>query len=1287
MLNKRLNTFNEQIDLCLPRERRGLRRMFQRLKDAREAERPGLLQGLEEALEVALKRKALRTGALPQVAFSGDLPIHGHHQEIRAAISNNQVVIVCGETGSGKSTQLPILCLEMGLGVNGWIGHTQPRRLAARTIAGRISEELGSELGRAVGYKIRHTDKTSPDCYVKVMTDGILLSELQSDRLLAGYDTIIIDEAHERNLNIDFILGYLKRILPKRPDLRLIIASATIDVAGFSDYFNGAPVIAVSGRTYPVEVRYHPLEDAALTALSREEALLEAVTELNARQPGDILVFLEGEREIHGMAAFLRKRQLPDTDILPLYSRLSSAQQNAIFKPHQRRHIILATNVAETSLTIPAIHYVIDFGNARISRYSYRSKVQRLPIEKISQASANQRKGRCGRIAAGVCIRLYSEEDFNGRPAFTDAEILRTNLAAVILRMKALRLGAIEKFPFLEPPDRRYINDGKRLLVELGALGKEGELTQTGQRLSRLPVDPRFGRMLLAANDWSCLAEILIIVSALSVQDPRERPLEAQAKADEAHRQFNDERSDFLWFVNLWRRLFAGEQRITDSQLSKFCRRNFLSYLRMQEWWDIYGQLKGVVRELGYQINKAPADYNSIHRALLPGLLSQVAFREDEREYTGARGIKLQIFPGSGQFKNPPKWIAAAELAETSRLYARVVARIEPEWLLAPARHLLNSQYFEPFWDSKTGQVRAYEKVSLYGLVLIPKRKVNYGPIAPAAAREIFIRALADGRYASPGDFYQANNEIIKTIRTLEQKARRPDILNEEAIYDFYNKSIAENIYSAKEFERWRKSTEKGGERLLYLNADMIMYHDAEEINSANFPDILINNRIKLPVSYKYELGAEDDGITVEVPLHELNRIDTAMFERLVPGLLGEKISLLIKSLPKTLRKKLVPVPDSVRDCLAHVQNSNGPLFKVLSEYLFKTRGVEISPSEWRQEALPDYLRVNVKVVDDTGVVLAAGRDMTRIKAVLRHHTADFFSALDSKDYSRDGLTSWSFGDLPREIEVKHNGKTVTAYPAIIDKGDSVSLRPLDTKEKADLETHKGVHRLFMFALAKEIKYLRKHLPDIEEIGLLYASIGAIEEIRADIIHATVERAFLSGAEEIRTEQRFLTVKQSGQKRLISVANGLCGLALNIMRLYQAVHSLLDNGDGPYRTRVFADIQTQLAGLIYPGFIQNTPTNWLNCYPRYLEAIKLRLKKLDQSPQKDEKKSAELKGLMESYQRLKQEGRNRDMEDELQSLHWQLQELRVSLYAQELKTVTTVSVKRLAQQIDALRNH
>lgn len=1259
---------------------RDARRLDRRLQRAGTAELPELVQAVEAAGERYQARRAGR----PEPDFPADLPISARRDEIIDAIQQHQLVIVCGETGSGKTTQLPKLCLAAGRGCRGFIGHTQPRRLAARTLADRIASELGTAPGTSVGYKIRHQDNTDPATYIKLMTDGILLAELRSDRDLLDYDTLIIDEAHERSLNIDFIIGYLKKLLARRPDLKVIVTSATIDVERFSKHFDDAPIIEVSGRSYPVDVRYRPFEDDE--DLAFEHAVLNAVHELSGRDRGDILVFLEGEREIHELAKFLRKQNLPDTDILPLYARLGAAGQGKIFQPHKRRHIVLATNIAETSLTIPGIRYVIDGGYARISRYSPRSKIQRLPIEKIAKAPANQRKGRCGREAPGVCIRLYGEEDFAARPDFTEPEIQRTNLASVVLQMKALGLGDVAKFPFLDKPDKRQISDARRLLIELGALDDRDKLTDTGRQLAKLPLDPSFGRMLLAAGDMQCLNEALIIISALSIQDPRERPLEAQEKADASHQQFRDERSDFLGFLNLWNFVEDLSAKLSKNQFRHACRENFLAYVRIREWRDIHRQLNQQMRELGYRRNSEPASYETLHTALATGLLSHVAQKTAPGEYTGARGVKLKIFPGSSQFEKKPKWIMAAELVETSQLFARTVAAIEPDWLLKPAAHLVRTETFEPAWDREAQRVNARERVTLYGLPLVAARPVHYGRIAPAEARKLFIQhALVDGELRTRAPFFRHNKKLVAEIRREEQKIRRPDILDEQALFDFYDERVPASVCDGAGFERWRKKAERNDPQLLFASREQLVRQAPE--TDIDYPDQLQVNGIRLPVDYAFRPGTEADGVTVTVPLPLLNQLDADSFEKLVPGLLQEKIIALLKSLPKRLRRQLVPIPDTASRLLPLVRETSGPLPEAMTACLLQLTGIEVPVSEWQGGELPLHLQPRFRVIDEQGKTLACDRDYDSLQQQFADAAAASFAGSLQTGVERDQLFTWDFDELPETIDMEQSGFKVQAYPALVDEGDSVAIRCFDTRAKAERQMQFGLLRLFMLELDREVRYLRKNLPDIQKLCMAYSPLGSCESLKEMIISRAVQLACMPpGGKMIRSREVFNEYLESGRKQLVEKANDLCELLTDVLSRYNSLRAQITGNVSPQSLAAVRDIREQLDHLVYRDFVSDIPVEVLQHYPRYLKAIEKRLEKLNSNPGRDRQLVAQVASWWQDYLKLASAYAGQENQpDMLIQYRWLIEEYRVSLFAQELKTAQPVSPERLKSLREQLR--
>ena len=1234
------------------------------------------LEALEQAIREASLRAARRAAALPRPELPSALPITARCEDIAAALTDHQVVVVCGETGSGKSTQLPKLCLALGRGVLGMIGHTQPRRIAARSLAARVAHELGSAIGHAVGYKVRFGDKVGPNAYLKLMTDGILLAELEHDRRLLAYDTLIIDEAHERSLNIDLLLGCLKRLLPRRPELRLIVTSATIDPERFSRYFDGAPVIEVSGRGYPVEVRYRPLrgdDDEQDGDLST--AIGAAVDEIARIDRGDILVFLPGEREIREAAATLGRRHLPATEVLPLYARLGSAEQDRVFLPHPHRRIVLATNVAETSLTVPGIRYVIDTGLARINRYSPHSKVQRLVHERISRASADQRKGRCGRQSAGVCIRLYSEDDYRTRPEHTDPEVLRVSLAALILKLGSLHLGAPEDFPFLEPPDPRQVKAGYKLLEELGAVEAGGALSGLGRRLARLPTDPRIGRMVLAAESWNCLTEVLIIASGLSIQDPRERPHEAQAEADEAHRQFVDGNSDFLWFLNLWRYHQEKAREFSQNKLRGLCRSHFLSYVRMQEWREVQAQLSSLSQELGLSRNAEAASYEAIHRALLTGLLGNIGFKTEQNEYTGARGVKFYLFPGSALFKRPPAWVMAAEIAETTRRYARGAAVIEPEWVEATAAHLLRRSHSDPHWEKKAGRACAYERVTLYGLTLAHGRKVDYTAIDPAGARHLFIRsALVEGDYDSAAPFLIHNRRLVAEAADLEHRARRLDILcDESARCDFYEARIPPEVVCAQGFEAWRKSAERDDPKRLYFEWADLIRPDLSLDLEAGYPLDLSLDGQRFPLSYRFEPGHEEDGVTVTLPLALLNALDPRPFEWLVPGLLREKVTALIQSLPKALRRHCIPVDQCVDACLMSMEPGSGSLLEALCRGLDRHRGLAIRAEDFDTGVLPEYLAMRFRVTTEGGAVLGQGRSLCDLKRRFGKEAQLAFRRQAASGIERDGITRWDFGALQRQVARRHGGLSLQGFPALVDRTRSVAIRVFDSAAEADEEGRRGLRRLFMLSLPEQLRYLRKGPPGFEATVLLYLGIGTRDELLDDLTEAAFDRVFIGQNGDVRGPDEFEARLEAGRAQVVAEFEALCACARDNLSQFQDLRKRLERFTGG----AGADVREQLQYLIYPGFVSATPEEWLKHLPRYLKAISLRLERLARDPAKDRERSVRVAALWRPCRARLDAG---ERTAELLRFRFLLEEFRVSLFAQELGTAVPVSEARLARQ-------
>ncbi|MGV8836278.1 ATP-dependent RNA helicase HrpA [Cellvibrio sp.] len=1305
------SSYKQSIVNVMGRDRHNLIRRLGEIEKLARAEKP-YDQALEKWQGQLARSQAdvqRRQQLVPLDIEFPNLPVCEKREEIAQIIANNQVVVLAGETGSGKTTQIPKICLTIGRGVSGLIGHTQPRRIAANTVANRIAEELKTTLGEKVGYQVRFSDQSNENTLIKVMTDGILLAEIQHDPYLNKYDTLIIDEAHERSLNIDFLLGYLKQLLPKRPDLKLIITSATIDLERFSQHFNNAPIIEVSGRTYPVEVWYRPLYEFEASDESENEpdqyaAIVDAVHEIELHEKtgsgargGDILIFLSGEREIREAAEALRKAQFAHMEVIPFYARLSLAEQQKVFAPHTGRRIVLATNVAETSITVPGIRYVIDPGFARISRYSYRTKVQRLPIEPVSQASANQRKGRCGRVAEGICIRLYSEEDFNSRPAFTDAEILRTNLAAVILQMLQLRMGDIHKFPFIDAPDHRLISDGFKLLEELHAVNAKNQLTPVGQQLSKLPLDPRLARMLLSAQEQSCVRELLIISSALSVQDPRERPAEKQQAADQSHRRFWAEHTDFAGFVNLWDYFETQRQELTQNQLRKLCKKEFLSYLRLREWRDVHHQLCVAVKDLGIRVNSESANYESVHKALLTGLLGNLGFNHEEREYLGARNRKFAIFPGSSLAKKTPKWIMAAELIETSKLFAHTVAKIEPEWVIAAAEHLVKRQHFEPHYDSRSGQVMVFEKITLYGLTIVEKKSVSFSHIDPIQCREVFIRAaLVEGQYdqhpkrkslqnKNPDtDFFAHQQQLLIELEDLESKARRRDIVvDEQVIFDFYNERIPESVVNLAGFDAWRKKAEQQNPKLLFLTREILMRHGAGAITQAQFPNELEWRGMVFPLSYHFEPNHAFDGVSIHVPMSVLHQVPEQRLEWLVPGMLREKCIGLIKSLPKTVRKHFVPVPDVVDKILATLSPDNKPLTEALGLQLKRLTGVDVSKEAWLETNVDDYYRFNIHVVDDKGKVIASGRELAPLRDKYRERVQQNIQSA-ATNIERDGIVGWDFSELPQAIQLSRGGISIRAYPALVDKQSSVALQVLDNPLHALDITQRGLARLVSLSLAQTVKYLQKELLKGQEVALTLAGIGNREQVADDLIMASIKQLAVPDQKNLpRTQIAFDERVNLIKEKLIAHAQDLANHLVSSLKLLVDVKKQLKQQKNMLVLAfTISDINQQLAQLFYPGLVYKTPALWLQQYPKYMRGIQQRLEKAALNPQKDKLQLAE---IAPHWQRLvdylAKEGDYRLTQNAaLMDYRWWIEELRISLFAQTLKTQVPVSDKRMDKQ-------
>ncbi|UFH50881.1 ATP-dependent RNA helicase HrpA [Pseudomonas sp. KNUC1026] len=1290
-----LDTLLKNLDQAQNADRHRLRRQLHELRKNPDPQR--LAQWLER-FQASCALVEQRRASVPAIRYDDQLPIAARRDEIKKVLAEHQVVVIAGETGSGKTTQLPKICLELGRGQFGLIAHTQPRRIAARSVAARVAEELGSPLGQLVGYQVRFEDQTGPQSLVKLMTDGILLAETQHDRFLERYDTIIVDEAHERSLNIDFLLGYLKTLLPRRPDLKLIITSATIDLERFSKHFGDAPIIEVSGRTYPVDTWYRPLvreqdEDgnAVEDDLSVDQGILAALDEIAAHErnerkgPGDVLVFLPGEREIRDAAEMLRKAQLRHTEILPLYARLSPSEQQRIFQSHPGRRVVLATNVAETSLTVPGIRYVIDSGTARISRYSYRAKVQRLPIEAVSQASANQRKGRCGRVEPGICIRLYSEDDFNARPTFTDPEILRTNLAAVILQMLHLRLGEIDAFPFIEPPDGKAISDGFNLLQELCAVNREQQLTPLGRQLARLPIDPRLGRMLLEGTRQGSLAEVLIVASALSVQDPRERPAERQQAADQAHAQWKDPDSDFAALVNLWNGFEEQRQALGSNALRNWCRKHFLNYLRMREWRDAHRQLALISRELQLKVNPEPADYPRLHKAVLAGLLSQIGQKTEEGDYLGARQRRFWVHPSSGIGRKRPQWIMAAELVETTKLYARMVAKIDSQWLEPLAAHLIKTNHFEPHWEKKRGQVVAFEQVTLYGLIIIGRRPVHYGPVDPVVSRELFIReGLVRGDIQSRARCLAANRALLEQLDELEAKARRRDILaDEETLYAYYEARLPADIHQAATFDAWYRVQSQKNPQLLIMQPEDVLARDANEVTAAQYPDVLRLGELSLPLSYHFEPNHPRDGVTVRVPAPLLPALPGERLEWLVPGLLEAKSIALVRNLPKALRKNFVPVPDFVKASLERMVFAEGALPQALGAQLLRMTGARVSDEAWAEAAslVEPHLKMNIEVVDGKGRPLGEGRDLAEVTARFAEASQAALSVPRQAEAAAP-VQAKGFANVAETARQHFAGLEMTVYPALAEEGGQVHEARFSTAAEAAWQHRRALQRLLLQQLAEPAKFLRGKLPGLTELGLLYRELGRVEALIEDILLASLDACVLEGEATLpRDGAALANLAERKRSAWAEHAEQLARRVLEVLKLWHGLQKRFKGKIDLAQAVALNDIKQQLGALVYAGFVRETPTQWLKELPRYLKAIEQRLEKLPGQVQRDRVCSGELTGYWAQYQaRLAKHGQEGKRDDALVTYRWWLEEYRVSLFAQQLGTRVPVSDKRLGKQ-------
>lgn len=1283
-LQAEIKSIEEKINQCFSKDKNGFIRRIKKIKNTKEDQinrnaLTALLKHVEKSSALLQQKKQ----SVPEITFPESLPITAKLNEIEKALSEHQLIVLCGETGSGKTTQLPKLCLKMGRGIDGMIGHTQPRRLAARSVSARIAEELKTEPGTAVGYKVRFKDQTRENSYIKLMTDGVLLSEIQQSPLLKHYDTLIIDEAHERSLNIDFLLGYLKRLLPKRPDLKVIITSATIDPEKFSKHFNDAPIILVSGRTFPVELRYRPFEDVSLS-----DAICEAVDELLREKEGDILVFLSGERDIRDAAEALRKKQYRHTEILPLLARLSAKEQNRIFHPGGLRRIVLATNVAETSLTVPGIRYVVDSGLARISRYSFRSKMQRLPIEKISRAAADQRKGRCGRVAEGICIRLYSDDDFQARPEFTEAEIHRTNLASVILQMAYAGMGEMESFPFVDPPDQRMINDGLRLLRELNAYDEEG-ITKTGREMAAFPLDPQLSRMLIEARLENCLAEILIIVSALAIQDPRERPVEKQQAADEKHQAFEDKKSDFLFYLNLWKTFQEKRKELSQNKARQWCSKNFLSYMRIREWQDVHDQLIYQVKHLRFQYKTPAADqeinYDGIHRALLSGLLGHVGLKTEEDDYLGARGRKFHLFPGSGLFKKKPKWIMAAEIVETQKVYARCNAIIQPQWLEEKGRHLLSYQYTEPHWQKKTAQVSALQSALLFGLPVFSKRKVNYGPINPQECRELFIWALVRGDYQPNFAFLKHNRKLLDDIRRLEAKSRRLDVLvDEKNLFDFYDHHIKAGIYNGPAFEKWWKNESKKQPELLNMERESLMQHDASAVTGDQFPDHMMFNGIKLKLEYIFDPKLKHDGVCLHVPLMALNSVDAIRCEWLVPGMLREKVIALLRSLPKGLRKNFVPVPDFADACLQSMSIGNKPLTVELAEQLKRMTGVSIDYQDWRPELLESYLLMSFKLLDNKGRLIRQANNLLELQKEYEGEIKEQAMPDDFSAFEKEDITSWVVGDLNKVQTIRQAGVEIKLYPALKKEGKKVALRLFENRQLAETAMRSGVRQLIRLNLSEQLRQMQKMQTGLQAMCLLYRNIGSCQELADDLLDCSIEDAFMLDKLP-STETEYQAILQSGKARMSDCLLERYKQCAGWLEQYQVIQKRLKKMPINW-LEAGADIQDQCQHLLFRHFLVEVRPERLQHYSRYLKAIIARLDKLEADSSKDRAARLKVQPYWERYkERAKMLAEQQRESAALETYRWLIEEYRVSLFAQPIKTAVPVSEKRLNQSWEEVK--
>ncbi|MEZ6116915.1 MAG: ATP-dependent RNA helicase HrpA [Pirellulaceae bacterium] len=1283
------SSYHSQIDRCMLKDRFRLRKMVRQLSERHKSQQPanGLAQKLEEAIQRSVELRQQRLETQPKINYPAELPVSEHREEIIRAIQANQVVVVAGETGSGKSTQLPKLCLEAGFGTSAMIGHTQPRRIAARSVADRVAEELGCSLGQEVGFKIRFTDKSSDRTLIKVMTDGILLAETQTDRFLENYDAIILDEAHERSLNIDFLLAFLHQTLQRRRDLRLIITSATLDAERFAAHFGNesgpAPVIQVSGRTYPVDVQYRPLQEDERGETDVYTGIVAAVDELSRIGSGDVLVFLPTERDIREATKRLRSSHVANqanTLILPLYARLSAAEQNKIFQTGKHRRIVLATNVAESSLTVPGIRYVVDSGTARISRYSPKVKVQRLPIEAVSKASADQRKGRCGRLGPGVCIRLYSAEDYDARDRYTTPEIRRTNLASVILQAKALRLGEIESIPFLDPPRPDAIRDGYKTLFEIGALDAKRELTDIGRRLARLPVDPRVGRMVLAADSNGCLAEVLIIAAALEIQDPRERPLEKQQAADQAQQKFQDERSDFISYLKLWDMYHHWKESLSKSQVKKACQQNFLSVNRMYEWTEIHRQLKELAKANGLKQSARKDDYNLIHQSLLSGLLSGVALRTSDFEYTGAGGVKFHLWPGSGVFSKKPKWIFAAELLETTRRYGRNVAVIQPEWLEPIAAHLIKRSCSDPHWSSKAASAMAYEKLSLFGLPVVPKRRIRYRQIDPEESRRLFIQhGLVENQIHTNAKWHQQNQQVIAEIAELAAKTRKREyLLDEYTLFAAYDRKLPETVCDLADLNRWLKKSAANRQQFPFTVDDLVHSH-ATDLDHQQFPELLRIGQMELPVKYNFQPGADEDGVTVSVPVEVVNQVSEADLEWLVPGLVEEKVLALIRSLPKPIRRNLVPAPDTAKKVADSLVYGQGDFMQEVCQRLGKIAEEPIRPSDFQSDKIPRHLRIHIEVLGHDGQKHAAGRELPNLRQELKQADIKSNVAVSLDHWDRVDIVTWDFGDIPESEQLLRHGIPITVYPGLQDGNEACRQVVFDSAVRREHETRLALTKLFSHAHRKSLKTQLRWLPEWERFSLFASSLMPADVLKDEIRELIARRAFLDSQPLPLTHADWERFQRNAVERIAMATQDVSAVLPKLFSAYHEARLAVEQIQSGRFAASTADVERQLAELVRPRFLVTTPWEWLAELPRYFQGIVYRIDKLTSGGHaKDERLIGDVQGFFERWdQRHTRDAELQRISPKLSEFRWTLEEFRVSLFAQPLGTKIKVSPQRL----------